>query len=378
MEAPLKILTVYYKHKPGGFCKRIDMKIQAFLEKGWEVHTVSVEPLPYSHQNHIDHILPPVKHETFFFWLYFFTVSPWYILFLTLRLNIDLISAVSPVYACLSLPGRWLKGIPMQTLILSKPRFMTGSRKMDLFLSCVERILEKLGLSGSDLLIANSEGSKAEWSREYGRKAKNIEVLTNNVDEIQFDKKEQRSKLLNEFSLGSDYFVVATASLLEPHKNIESLLSAFAKISRPHTVLLVLGDGKDRERLIRISKNLGIQDRTLFPGWRNDARTLIQGTDLFILPSFREGMPESLLEATTCEVPCLVSAIPENMEVIPNPEQHFPTDNPEVLASKIGRLIEDPEYYRELLSFTFNAKQRYVFDWKSILTQKTRNLLKSL
>ena len=87
-------------------------------------------------------------------------------------------------------------------------------------------------------------------------------------------------------------------------------------------------------------------------------------------------MSESLLEATTCEVPCLVSAIPENMEVIQNPEQHFPTNNPEVLASKISRLIEDPEYYRELLSSTFSAKQRYVFDWKSILTQKTGNLLK--
>jgi glycosyltransferase involved in cell wall biosynthesis len=77
----------------------------------------------------------------------------------------------------------------------------------------------------------------------------------------------------------------------------------------------------------------------------------------------REGTPNALLEAMACRVPCLISSIPENIELIQNPEQHFPPDQPEILAEKINNLMENQEYYDELLNTTLADKQRFVFDW---------------
>ena len=96
---------------------------------------------------------------------------------------------------------------------------------------------------------------------------------------------------------------------------------------------------------------------------------------MFALPSRREGMSEALLEAGACGIPCLVSAIPENMEVMRDPTQHFPVESPEILAGKINRAIEDPEFYALLRENTQRDIQRYIFNWKENLTERVEGLL---
>jgi len=118
-----------------------------------------------------------------------------------------------------------------------------------------------------------------------------------------------------------------------------------------------------------------VADQIIFTGYRKDVIELIQGTDVFAFPSFAEGMAESLLEATTCQLPCLVSSIPENMDVISNTEQHFPTDQPAVLAQKVERLMNDKEYYQRLLAATQKDKNRFIFDWKGRFYEKVLSLL---
>ena len=125
-----------------------------------------------------------------------------------------------------------------------------------------------------------------------------------------------------------------------------------------------------------MAESTGVADQIIFTGWRTDARKLIQGSDLFVFPSFREGMAESLLKATTCQIPCLVSSIPENTDVIQNPEQHFPPDCPEILTKKINRLIEDKEYYQNLSESTNEDKKRFVFDWSKSFMEFVEKLMK--
>ncbi|MDH5789784.1 MAG: glycosyltransferase, partial [Nitrospinota bacterium] len=132
----------------------------------------------------------------------------------------------------------------------------------------------------------------------------------------------------------------------------------------------IIGDGLRWEELHTMAKTLGIADQIVFTGYRKDVVELIQGTDLFTFPSYAEGMAESLLEATTCQLPCLVSSIPENTDVISNTEQHFPADQPDILAEKINRLMNDPEYYQQLLAATEKEKNRFIFDWKGKFYEK--------
>ena len=119
MSTETRVLTVYYKHKPGGFCKRLQMKIHAYLEQGWKVHYIAVEPFPYKHKKLTPHILttPFKNHDTLFFWIYFFAVAPWFTAWIACKEKIQLISIFSLTYACLCAPAKLITGAPLLTFI---------------------------------------------------------------------------------------------------------------------------------------------------------------------------------------------------------------------------------------------------------------------
>ena len=360
-----RVLTIYYKHKPGGFCRRLRFKIEAFLENGWEVHYLAVEPYPYTHPNLKSHILwtPFSQYESIFFWAYFFAVSPFALMWVGLRNKINLITTGSPLYAFFCGPAKWLLQVPMLSLILIKPKFHAEWNTNLKIFQNLEMVLEKLGLRFSNISLANSWGSGEAWKKLYKANAKNVEVLPNHVDAPEFNKNEQRKKVLDEFSLESDAFIITNTGLLQKRKNLDCIIRALTEVKSEKCVLLLIGEGEEKESLMKLAE----AKKVIFTGWRKDARELVQGSDLFIFPSLREGMAESLLEATTCELPCLVSSISENTDVIQNEEQHFPPDSPQILAEKINRLIEDEDYYQHLLESTRKDKERFVFDWKARL-----------
>jgi glycosyltransferase involved in cell wall biosynthesis len=361
----LKVLTIYYKHRRGGFCKRFRLKIETYLKAGWQVHYIAVEPYPYKDDNLIPHILPcPFqKHAGLPFWTWFFTLAPLHALALGLRHKFDLISAASPVYAWISGPVKWLRKTPMVTLLLTQPQFTTDCHEDYRSLNRLEGALERRGARWSDLLIANSEACRNSWIQRYQLDTEKVKVLTNHVDTRSFQKENQRQKLIQELKLSDDSFIIANTSIFEPHKNLEFLIAAFSHVDSKRAVLLLIGAGDQRSHLKKVAQALDVAERVIFTGWRDDVRKLLQGSDLFVFPSLREGMSESLLEATTCKMPCLVSAIPENMEVIRNSEQHFSPHETHELIQKINRCMEDENYYRDLLKQTEADGNRYIFDW---------------
>ena len=361
----LKVLTIYYKHRRGGFCKRFRLKIEAYLKAGWQVHYIAVEPYPYQDENLIPHLLPyPFqKHSGLFFWAWFFAMTPLHALILGLRHKFHLISAATPVYAWISGPVKWLRKIPMVTLLWTKPQFTTDCHEDYRLFNKLENVLERWGVRWSDRMIANSDACRNSWIQRYRLDAEKVEVHTNHVDAPSFKKEEQRQNLIQELKLADDAFIIANTSIFEPHKNLEFLIAAFSHVNSKRAVLVLIGAGDQRSHLKKVARALGIAERVIFTGWRDDARKLLQGTDLFAFPSLREGMSESLLEATACKIPCLVSAIPENMEVIRNPEQQFSPHQTQELIQKLNRCIEDKSYYDNLLKQTEADGSRYVFDW---------------
>jgi len=374
-----RVLTVYYKHKPGGFCRRLRFKIEAFLDKGWEVHYIAVEPFPYTHPNLKPHILPtPMSnHDSLLFWTYFFATVPFFTMWVGVKNKIDLITNGSPLYAFFCAPAKWLLKVPMLSLILIKPNFHAEWKYGIRMPRNFEHFLERFGLRWSEISLANSWGSGEAWKNLYDADAKNIEILPNHVDAPPFNKLIQRKKILDEFSLNSNTFIITNTGLLKKRKNLDCLILAFAKLKDKNAVLLLIGEGEEKESLMHLAETTGTSDRVIFTGWRKDARELVQGADLFIFPSHGEGMAESLLEATTCELPCLVSSIAENTDVIQNVEQHFSPDSPETLTEKINRLIEDEEYYRDLCESTNEDKKRFVFDWNARFMDFVGKLMKT-
>ena len=377
MKPPKTILTIYYMFKPDGFCKRFRLMIEAYLDKGCQVHYIAVEPYPIEHENLIPHIMPtPMKsRKSLVFWAYFFSMAPWYLLWVSLKHRVDLISVGSPLYACLSGIAKFVTRVPLITFIFITPNSVAQWRFDSSLYAKIELLMEKLGLRWSDLLLANSWGAQSAWKKVYPQIP--IDVFPNNVEEQPFTKQIQRKKVLSEFSLSEDQFLISHSGVLLKRKNHDCLIQAMTQLKGSRAVLFIIGDGLRREELKIMAEAMGIADQIIFTGYRKDVMALVQGTDLFVFPSFAEGMAESLLEATTCQLPCLVSSIPENTDVISNAEQHFPANEPEVLAQKIERSMNDKEYYQKLLAATQKEKKRFIFDWKGRFYEKVLSFLKN-
>jgi glycosyltransferase involved in cell wall biosynthesis len=133
---------------------------------------------------------------------------------------------------------------------------------------------------------------------------------------------------------------------LHPQKNIPLLLEAWTEVARRSPANLVLvGPGNDRQQLEELAGSLGLAGRVQFTGGVADPADYLRAADLFVLPSVAEGMSNSLLEAMATALPCVVSRIAGNTDLIDDRRNGRLVDQPDAgsWAAAILELLEDSE-----------------------------------
>ena len=116
--------------------------------------------------------------------------------------------------------------------------------------------------------------------------------------------------------------VIGTIGRLDPIKNQAGLLQAFADLIRTRPVgsravkLVLVGDGPERERLRQRAADLKIERHVEFPGARDDTAELLRTFDLFVLPSFNEGISNTILEAMATGLPVVAAQVGGNPELV--------------------------------------------------------------
>jgi L-malate glycosyltransferase len=138
---------------------------------------------------------------------------------------------------------------------------------------------------------------------------------------------------------------------LHPQKNIPLLLEAWTEVARrgPANLILV-GPGNDRQRLSELARSLGISDRVQFVGSVDDPAEYLRAADVFVLPSVAEGMSNSLLEAMATALPCVVSGIGGNTDLIVDGQTGRLVTEPtaEAWSKTLLELVENPSDARRL------------------------------
>jgi glycosyltransferase involved in cell wall biosynthesis len=155
----------------------------------------------------------------------------------------------------------------------------------------------------ADKLICSSFRMKEEFVSKFSVSDEIIEVIPNPIDvnKLRF------SALPKErFDNGGVCYVAS--GRLTYQKGFERLLDWFNLLGNKKSTLVILGDGKLKEQLIIISESLGIQDRVKFLGFCNNPWKWYAGADVFLLPSYWEGMPNVALEALACGIPVIATA----------------------------------------------------------------------
>lgn len=163
-------------------------------------------------------------------------------------------------------------------------------------------------------IICNSQASARVYRRHSGAK---VRVIPNCLDPAQFDRRHVRPLLRRDYGLGAHDFVVGFVGRIHGKKGIPWLLRAFARfaLQAPRARLAIVG-GNDSSlhydalgRYARLAASLGLVERVIFTGYRDDVRPYLADFDVLAVPSVEpESFGRVLLEAMALEIPVITSA----------------------------------------------------------------------
>lgn len=162
-----------------------------------------------------------------------------------------------------------------------------------------------------------------------------------------------RSKTRKSIDINEDEIMVLSVGELNKNKNHQVLIKAIAELRDETIKYVICGQGRLKNELITLSKELKVDHQVEFLGFRNDIPELMDAADIYAFPSFREGLSVSLMEAMASGLPVICSNIRGNNDLIVEDKGGYlipPSDYLEI-SKKIKLLSDSKELRNELGSY---------------------------
>lgn len=207
----------------------------------------------------------------------------------------------------------------------------------------------------TDILITIN---KEDYVRARNFKAKNtvyvpgVGVDVHRFENVVIDRQQERLEL----GLPLDSIVLLSVGELNSNKNHEVVIKALAQLRDKGVYYLVCGRGSKEAYLKELAERLGVGEQVRLLGFRKDIERLCALADVFVFPSFREGLSVALMEAMASGLPVICSNIRGNVDLIHDGQGGIlvKRNSPEEYCQAIKTLIND-ELLRETLG-SFNKK----------------------
>jgi glycosyltransferase involved in cell wall biosynthesis len=182
----------------------------------------------------------------------------------------------------------------------------------------LERSLDVFTIkNANNIMVVNS--SLEEYCKQITDKK--IYYFTPAIKSNNFEFSEnKRDTIRKELGLDRESKVIGYVGRLSPEKNLLNFLVSFTKLVNddPLIKLVIVGRGPMESELKKFVSENNIEDKVIFCGVRSDIGSILSSLDIFILPSYTEGLSTALLEAMTCGRAIVCSDIPGNREVLTN------------------------------------------------------------
>lgn len=155
--------------------------------------------------------------------------------------------------------------------------------------------------------------------------------------------KVDRAALRSSFGIKETDTVCISMGDLVPRKNYAVAIDAISKCTDKSIHYLLAGVGPELENLKKLAKEKGVSERIHFLGFRPDIKELLQISDIFLFTTLQEGLPRSMMEAMASGLPCVVSKIRGNVDLIKDGEGGYlvPANDADAFAGKLDELSEN-------------------------------------
>ncbi|KAA5476055.1 glycosyltransferase [Bacteroides caccae] len=233
-------------------------------------------------------------------------------------------------------------GVKGKSKFFYTPHGMSFWKGSSLKSQLVYKPLERWICSGMDVNLGmNME--EVEYMEHWNKcSATYVHGIGLNVDRMQNPVRCQ-DEVRKEFGLAEgDKFVVSIGEL-DDNKNHVTVIRALAKLPHKDWKYVLCGVGPNRDILFSEVAGLGLKDNVIFAGYRSDIPDILNAADIFVFPSYHEGMPVSVLEAMACGLPIICSEIRGNVDIIKGGDNGylFQPNDANTLGDKLTLLMND-------------------------------------
>lgn len=234
----------------------------------------------------------------------------------------------------------------------------------------VYKTVEKWLSKHTDVLITINEEDYQSALKMKAKKVFKINGIGIDDKKIKFEDFDKVA-FKKELGLDENDKVVLTVSEINENKNYITMLQTIKQlVEKDKTIKFVsCGTGVWKDKIHNYAKELGVEDNVVFLGYRKDIGKIMQVSDLFFHASFREGLTLSVMEAMSFGLPCVVSNVRGNRDLIVDGKGGFvcePTDA-QNFAVKLEFLLKNEEDYK--LMSDFNKKESEKYTVKFVIKQ---------
>ena len=212
-----------------------------------------------------------------------------------------------------------------------------------------------LSLGSGLVSVSESVERSFSWLEQVLLQGVKKRVIYNGIDLEEMELACTKEEIRKRAGVKDGEFVIGYTGRFIPEKNLPTLIHAVSEICRGHSRkirLLLVGDGAERKRIEEIIDQSGIKDQCSLTGWvdRQTVYAFLHIMDVFVLPSFFEGLSWSLVQAMGVGLPVIASDIPPNMEIVTAEVSGliFRKDSVDALADRIRLLMSEPVVRRDL------------------------------
>ena len=216
------------------------------------------------------------------------------------------------------------------------------------------------------IITINKEDYKRAKDKFYAKNVKYIPGI--GVDTKRFEDKHAGSEIRKDLGINPNDVVILSVGELNKNKNHEVVIKALGKLNRKDIYYIIAGKGALDSYLIQVAREVKIEDKVKLVGFRSDIENYFNAADLFILPSIREGLNVSLMEAMASGLPCIAGKIRGNVDLIDSGKGGylFDVSSQDDLADKINMIKDHMKEFGE-----YNLKKIVQFDTASVCEKLT-------
>jgi len=220
-------------------------------------------------------------------------------------------------------------------------------------------MLKRFAARFIDEITACSETVRNYGIETIGYLEPKLTVIYNGVDCAKFGQTSVDTGQIKQYHITSGTYVIGSVGRLTALKGYIFLLHAFREVKKrhPNIKLLLVGDGEEKSELQRFCRQYKLESDVIFAGYQARVEPFFGMMNLFALPSFAEGFPVSLLEASAAGAPMIATDVGGSSEIVIHEETGLliKTGDSDQLAQAIIRMIENPDQAAE---FSRRAKKR--------------------